>query len=131
MSCQAPLLGATCRKALAVMLAGGRFGPAMRRLSKGFTLACVLGWTTLVVFGCGSDDGAPAATDTEGLRQCCELGALCHRIVPESEDIQRCHQLGHGNDPAVCRANYEDCLAICAPMGEGGAGGEPTEHACK
>jgi hypothetical protein len=81
--------------------------------------------------GCGSDDEAPVAgPDREGLRLCCELGAICHEAGPQGDDVRSCHNIGHENDAAQCRANYESCLEVCAPLGEGGAGGEPVEHGC-
>lgn len=78
---------------------------------------------------CSGDDD-PESADKEGLRMCCELGAVCHEAgVPDAEK-QECHVIGHENDAAACRRNYERCMDLCAPAGEGGAGGEPVEHAC-
>ena len=102
----------------------------MRRLWRSFAISCFM-LASVVPFGCGSDDSEkPADTDTEGLRLCCELGAICHQPGQQTEDVRRCHNIGHLNDPAECRANYDECLALCAPLGEGGGGGEPAEHAC-
>lgn len=75
------------------------------------------------VLACG-DDGDGEAVDREGLQMCCELGARCH--IDEGDPIdgekQACHSIGHENEPAQCRAQYESCMAICD--------GEGEEHSC-
>jgi hypothetical protein len=90
----------------------------------------IVGVVVLVVHAaCSSDDDEQGSVE-EGLRMCCELGALCHEVgVPDSAK-QECHVVGHENDPGACRENYARCKALCAPAGEGGEGGEPMEHAC-
>ena len=72
---------------------------------------------------CGDDEDG---IDREGLRMCCELGALCH---PDADDPlaspkRACHDLGHLNEPDGCREQYESCVALC----EGEPGEEP--HSC-
>ena len=81
---------------------------------------------------CSDPDSDDPGNDEEGLRMCCELGAWCHRVPPDP-DLAECHNIGHLNDPQGCRDNYERCMSLCAPSGEGGAGGafEPSEHACE
>lgn len=95
-------------------------------------------WRSLVLVGgivlilspaCSGDDDGDLGRDDEGLRMCCELGAICHTVPPDP-DKQECHVIGHENDPAACRKNYERCKALCTAEGEGGEGGEPSEHAC-
>lgn len=78
---------------------------------------------------CSGDD-EESGEDKQGLRMCCELGAVCHETGVPDPDKRECHVIGHENDAAVCRENYERCMALCAPDGEGGEGGEPVEHAC-
>lgn len=79
---------------------------------------------------CSGDDDEAKSSEDAGLRMCCELGAVCHEVgVPDPEKGE-CHVIGHENDAAVCRENYERCMALCAPAGEGGEGGEEGEHAC-
>ncbi len=78
---------------------------------------------------CSGDDDE-SGDDKGGLRMCCELGAICHDAGVPDPQKQECHVIGHENDAAVCRENYERCMALCAPSGEGGEGGEPVEHAC-
>lgn len=79
----------------------------------------------LSALGCG-DDGDGSDTDLEGLQMCCELGARCHLDADDPIDSPKraCHDLGHLNDPAGCREQYESCMEACA--------GEPGEepHAC-
>lgn len=85
------------------------------------------GTLTLVLLlaapACGDDDEAEAS-DAEGLRMCCELGALCH--LEEGDPLtgpkRECHDMAHQNDPAQCRAQYEGCLEVCA--------GDELEHSC-
>jgi hypothetical protein len=74
----------------------------------------------------GGDEGDGPEVDAEGLQMCCDLGAFCH---PDPDDAvnspkRACHTLGHGNDPAACRADYESCMDVC----EGEPGEEP--HFC-
>lgn len=62
---------------------------------------------------------------------CCELGAVCHDEGPAaSAEKGECHEMAHENNPTWCKANYERCLDICAPSGEGGEGGEHQQHFC-
>jgi hypothetical protein len=88
---------------------------------------------TQLSVGCGDSAGSKddESEDTEGLEMCCELGALCHVAGRQDNPMGECHEIGHENDPARCRSNYDRCLAICAPSGEGGQGGEPVRHACE
>ncbi len=92
--------------------------------------------SVILPVGCGDDedDGQEqtgtggGASDEEGLRMCCALGALCHRVGEQpDEEMEECHDLGHENDPAACRENYERCIDLCAA---GGAGGASAPHAC-
>jgi len=80
--------------------------------------------------GCSGDDDE-ASDEAEGLRMCCELGAICHHAGVPDPDEQECHVIGHENDAAACRENYERCKALCAPEGEGGQAGAPMEHFCQ
>jgi hypothetical protein len=82
----------------------------IRRLSKVLVLGALLG---TVVGACGDDENE--SRDFEGLDMCCDLGARCH---PEEGDSlnslkQVCHSLGHENDPAKCREQYDACIAEC------------------
>lgn len=61
---------------------------------------------------CGSDD--EPEIDHEGLRMCCELGAQCHVVGVTDERHQNCHNVGHANDAAGCRAIYDECMVLCA-----------------
>ncbi len=103
-----------------------------------FATAFLVALFMAMPLGCGDDDGGSSGggtggADEEGLRMCCELGALCHRTGETSGPRVECHELGHENDPAACRANYDRCIALCNPA-EGGAGGGGTPgsspHAC-
>lgn len=92
-------------------------------------------WTVAAIVlalhpACSGDDESESGADKEGLRMCCEMGAICHTAGVPDPEKQECHVIGHENDAAVCRENYERCMAVCAPEGEGGEGGEPVEHAC-
>ena len=82
--------------------------------------------------GCGDSDGAdgPDVPDEAGLEMCCTIGAVCHAPGQQEDDIDECHDIGHENDPAQCRANYDRCMDLCMPAGQGGHGGEPVPHAC-
>lgn len=75
---------------------------------------------------CGDDGDGGTPEDTEGLAMCCEIGSVCHLTAadPIGGAKQVCHSLGHQNDPAACREQYEDCLDVC--------GAEPMEmpHGC-
>lgn len=73
---------------------------------------------------CGSDD--EPEVDHEGLRMCCELGAFCHPPagVIADEARQNCHNVGHANDAAGCRAAYDDCMVLCADNADA------SEHYC-
>lgn len=73
---------------------------------------------------CGTSDDEGDSVDEEGLRMCCALGALCHRVSAPDDEIEACHQLGHENDPAACRDAYDHCLDVC------GEDGSSPEHAC-
>ena len=46
---------------------------------------------------------------------CCDLGARCHpgEGDPLNSLKQMCHSLGHENDPAKCREQYDACIAEC------------------
>lgn len=46
---------------------------------------------------------------------CCDLGARCHPGEGDALNSvkQMCHSLGHENDPANCRAQYDSCIAEC------------------
>jgi hypothetical protein len=100
-----------------------------------YALLAVLALTLPI--GCGEDDdddqeqtstGGAGGSEEEGLRMCCELGALCHRVgEPTNAEMEECHELGHENVPGACRENYERCIDLCAA---GGAGGASTPHAC-
>ena len=57
---------------------------------------------------------------------CCELGAVCHVVGETDEAVSECHEIGHKNDPDLCKAEYERCLEVCE-----GATDEPVEHACE
>lgn len=99
------------------------------------SLCVVVGAIALVLqsgLACsGDDDGGDPGPDQEGLRMCCEIGAICHEVGPPDPDKQGCHIVGHENDPAACRENYERCITLCMPTGEGGQAGAPMEHACE
>jgi hypothetical protein len=73
---------------------------------------------------CGSSD--EPEVDHEGLRMCCEMGAFCHPPpgVIADEERQNCHNVGHANDPALCRTIYDDCMELCADNVD------PSEHYC-
>lgn len=79
----------------------------------------------------GDDDDTQVEPDEEGLQMCCELGAICHEVGVPDPEKRDCHVIGHENDPGACRDNYQRCLDLCAPGGEGGEGGEPMEHFCQ
>ncbi len=98
-------------------------------------LACLSLAASLQVWGCGgggaggSDPDPPQSRstgDAEGLRMCCELGAVCHPGADEPADslVSLCHELGHSNQPEACRAQYEECLMGCV------GNEESPEHAC-
>src|SRR5688500_15013784 len=72
-----------------------------------------------LALSCGEEE---EGTDREGLRMCCELGALCHPDANDPVDSPKraCHDLGHVNEPDGCREQYESCMEVCA--------GEPGEE---
>lgn len=83
---------------------------------------------------CGEDAG-DSSTEPEltpeqhGLVLCCRIGDTCH---PGSEDpigglVRQCHDLGHQNDPDLCRARYDECLAACSSGRQDVSDGE---HGC-
>ncbi len=92
----------------------------MRGLSvvAGVLLAAIVG-------ACGDEENGPPP-DLEGLDMCCDLGARCHpgEGDPLNSLKQMCHSLGHENDPAKCRDQYDACIAECV----GDSGEEP--HFC-
>ena len=65
------------------------------------------------VGACGDENGTQQ--DLEGVNMCCDLGARCHpgEGDPLNSLKQTCHSLGHQNDPAQCRAQYDACIAEC------------------
>jgi len=75
-----------------------------------------------VAAACGDDE---PEVDRAGLEMCCELGQYCHPEPNELNELalRECHDIGHQNDPAVCRARYDGCMQICENE-------NPTEHAC-
>lgn len=79
--------------------------------------------------GAASAPLTPEQREAEGLDLCCELGAVCH---PGPDDpigglVYNCHQLGHSNDPSLCSAQFDECIAGCLGDREAvGAG----EHGC-
>lgn len=46
-----------------------------------------------------------------GDRFCRALGRLCHDTIDAAG--QACHELGHENDPAACRRQFDDCAETC------------------
>lgn len=69
-------------------------------------------------------DGPPAACaaefpaciagclgDGEGDPFCRALGRLCHDTSDAAG--QACHELGHDDDPAACRRDFDECAARC------------------
>ena len=44
---------------------------------------------------------------------CRALGSLCHAVDDGDGPRHACHELGHVNDPATCRARFDDCAAMC------------------
>lgn len=76
--------------------------------------------------GGGAGEGEEPETDQDGLRMCCDLGAVCHPDADDAIDSPKraCHTLGHTNDAAACRHQYDNCIDVCA--------GEPGEepHFC-
>jgi hypothetical protein len=102
-------------------------------------LLSVLAVLSLCAVACNSDDddganhqatagagGGSTSSDKEGLRMCCELGAICHDAPNPSDVTRDCHDIGHLSEPAQCRQNYERCLTACRAAGAGGG----SEHAC-
>ncbi len=97
----------------------------LRAVSLRVAVGAALALAALV--SCGDDgDGGTEMEDTEGLAMCCEIGSVCHLTAddPIGGPKQMCHSLGHENDPAACRAQYDNCLEVC--------GAEPMEmaHGC-
>lgn len=80
--------------------------------------------------GSGAEAGSPAyagSSHSSVEDPCCELGALCHvEGGSDHAEIDECHVIGHRNDKAACRANYDRCMAVCA-----GATDHPKPHACR
>lgn len=93
-------------------------------------------WSLLVLlaaicgsWACAGKDDASDKADKEGLRLCCELGALCH--VPDDgadAEVDECHHLGHENIPEVCRKEYDRCIAACTMASDVA---QPGEHGCE
>jgi hypothetical protein len=87
------------------------------------------GLLALSAWGCGGEEGdleqAQPEVDREGLDMCCDLGALCHPLAEDPLDSPKrtCHALGHQNDPAACRAQFDSCMEACFDSGE-------TAHGC-
>ena len=111
---------ANVKKAESDINRSGPFGRA-RNWAAGGVLALA------ALASCGDDgDGGTEPEDTQGLAMCCEIGSVCHLTAadPIGGAKQMCHSLGHENDPAACREQYEDCLDVC--------GAEPMEmpHGC-
>jgi hypothetical protein len=63
-------------------------------------------------------DEHDGGSDLEGLQMCCYLGEICHEGSETNATFAECHDLGHENDPAACRADFDRCKAACDPMGE-------------
>ncbi len=62
-----------------------------------------------------------------GEDKCCLLGAICHVVgTAVDPDVDRCHQIGHENDQAVCAEEFDACLHVCDGLSE-----DPTPHACE
>lgn len=85
----------------------------------------------LAVFCCvgcsGDGESSAEPKDEEGLALCCELGALCHVVGDDaSAEVIECHELGHANDPQVCRDEYDRCVTACADEND-----EPLQHDCE
>jgi hypothetical protein len=79
-------------------------------------LSAVVGVLIGASMGACGDEEKGAPPDLEGLQMCCEIGARCH--LEEGDPVnslkQMCHSLGHENDPAKCRDQYDACIAECA-----------------
>lgn len=50
---------------------------------------------------------------------CAEIGALCHAATTPAGVA--CHELGHADDPAMCSARHDACVAECSPRDAGGS----------
>jgi len=72
--------------------------------------------------------GAGGAEGEPGPLKCMALGELCHPVDDVDGPLHECHELGHVADPAVCEAEFDNCVTMCieaieAAEGAGGAGG--------
>jgi hypothetical protein len=67
--------------------------------------------------GGSEHSGGSGGTDT-GVRQCAELGTICHAVDDGDGPIHDCHTLGHDNDPEVCAENYTRCRELCLSAAE-------------
>lgn len=69
--------------------------------------------------GGGGAGGSPDTTECE------VIGELCHAADDGDGPLHDCHELGHSNDPAVCRERFGSCITQCLAVddGHGGAGG--------
>jgi hypothetical protein len=87
-------------------------------------LGLVLGLSLLVA--CDDDESTPPpAPPLDGDAACKELGSKCHAGDTGSGLIAECHDIGHVEDPDVCLAKYDECMAVCmVDGGHGGAGGD-------
>ena len=64
---------------------------------------CVARFSGCMDLCLGSDDGDPF---------CRTLGMLCHGLGDDGP-LHACHELGHDDDPAVCRESFNECAELC------------------
>ena len=66
--------------------------------------------------------GAPSGGASDGALTCEVIGELCHEADTGSGLGHDCHELGHEGHAAACVAGFDDCIALCVPDEQGGAG---------